>query len=214
MQMPIEHELGTLIRRMNPYTSGGRGSMLFELHARAPFVVPATAATPTLPSPASGGGSPGGTAPTAPANPAQTAARTVDAARAAVNAAREALDAAREALDAAEFGAAARGAAEPNEAVMAFHRARFATDAAIRAAEEAANAVDPLIDLSHIDFVIDDFYNNYSSADWVFRGQPQTVKRALRITYRYPFTDAPKNLPGLCATEHILVGYAGGNGSA
>jgi hypothetical protein len=76
---------------------------------------------------------------------------------------------------------------------------------------------DLLIDLAHIDLVVDDFIANYSSADWVFRGQPQTVKRALQITYRYQVMDntkqPPQAIPGVYATEHILIGYAGGNGS-
>jgi hypothetical protein len=100
-----------------------------------------------------------------------------------------------------------------NQARTAAHDA---ISAAAEAAEAAAEAGDPLIDLAHIDLVIDDFISNYSSADWVFRGQPQTVKRALRITYRYQVMDTqqpPQPIPGVYATEHILVGYAGGNGS-
>jgi hypothetical protein len=167
--MPIEHELGTLIRRMNPYTNGTRGSMLFG----SPIVAPPVAA--------------------AQANLLAAVARAWAASARARRA------------------AAAAAAAPPRAA-----RARAAADAAIAAANAAANAADPLIDLAHIDLVIDDFIANYSSADWVFRGQPQTVKRALQITYRYQVMDAqqpPQPIPGVYATEHILVGYAGGNSS-
>jgi hypothetical protein len=53
---------------------------------------------------------------------------------------------------------------------------------------------------------LDDHTENYTSVEWIFRGTPQTVKKALRITYRYPVGD------GFYATEHILIGYAGSNG--
>jgi len=175
--MPIEHELGTLIRRMNPYTDGTRGSMHFVSAGLAPVVAPADAAR------------------------AAAATAAADAAAAAAVFARRAAEAAQ-----AAHQAAAPGAADAAFANLA--RARAAADTAIAEAERAANAADPFIDLSHIELVIDDFYANYSSADWVFRGQPQTVKRALRITYRYPFKPN-----GPYATEHVLVGYAGGNGS-
>jgi hypothetical protein len=59
---------------------------------------------------------------------------------------------------------------------------------------------------------VHDHYANYSSAEWMFRGQPQTIKKALRITYRYPLLDSGGNSTGFYATEHLLIGYAGGNG--
>ena len=190
--MLIEHELGTLIRRMNPYTNGTRGTMLFGSVGLPPVVAPAAAA--------------------AAAQAAATAAHTAHVAAAA--AAQAARDAAAAAAQAAATAARAEDA--PNAAAATFTelaRARMASDIAISAAERAADAADPNIDLAHIDLVVDDFIANYSSADWVFRGRPQAVKRALRITYRYPYIDGQKNLTGLYATEHILVGYAGGNGS-
>jgi hypothetical protein len=59
---------------------------------------------------------------------------------------------------------------------------------------------------------IDDHIANYSSADWSFRGRTQTIKRALRITYRYPLLNSDNKETGFYATEHLLIGYAGGNG--
>jgi hypothetical protein len=60
---------------------------------------------------------------------------------------------------------------------------------------------------------LDDHIANYSSADWSFRGRTQTIKRALRITYRYPLLGPDqKTKTGFYATEHLLIGYAGGNG--
>jgi len=59
---------------------------------------------------------------------------------------------------------------------------------------------------------IHDHIANYSSAEWSFRGYPQTIKRALRITYRCPLKDIHDHDTGFYATEHILIGYAGGNG--
>jgi hypothetical protein len=66
-----------------------------------------------------------------------------------------------------------------------------------------------------------DYTQEYMS--WVFRGQPYKVKRALRISYRYqlpppldplnpPDPQNPPDPTGIFATEHVLIGYAGGNG--
>jgi hypothetical protein len=59
---------------------------------------------------------------------------------------------------------------------------------------------------------VHDHYENYSSAEWSFRGQPQTIKKAVRVTYRYQLKDTGGNATGFYATEHLLIGYAGGNG--
>lgn len=59
---------------------------------------------------------------------------------------------------------------------------------------------------------IHDHIENYTSAEWLFRGQSQTIKKALRITYRYPLKDINNSPTGFYATEHLLIGYAGGNG--
>jgi hypothetical protein len=56
---------------------------------------------------------------------------------------------------------------------------------------------------------VDDYAANYATGSWTFRGQPQSIKRALRITYRYPLLDANGNTTNFYATEHLLVGYAG-----
>jgi hypothetical protein len=59
---------------------------------------------------------------------------------------------------------------------------------------------------------VDDYIANYTSGTWTFRGAPQTIKRALRVTYRYPLRDIHDKPTGFYATEHLLIGYAGGNG--
>jgi hypothetical protein len=59
---------------------------------------------------------------------------------------------------------------------------------------------------------VDDYISNYTSGTWTFRGQPQTIKRALRVTYRYQLKDIHGDYTGVYATEHLLIGYAGGNG--
>jgi hypothetical protein len=59
---------------------------------------------------------------------------------------------------------------------------------------------------------IDDYFANYTSGTWTFRGQPEIIKRALRVTYRYPLKDSAGKDTGFYATEHLLIGYAGGNG--
>jgi len=52
--------------------------------------------------------------------------------------------------------------------------------------------------------------DNYEG-QWSFRGQTQTIKKGLRITYRYPKKDKADNFI-YYVTEHLLVGYAGSNG--
>ena len=59
---------------------------------------------------------------------------------------------------------------------------------------------------------VDDYIANYTSGTWTFRGAPQTIKRALRVTYRYQLKDIDGKKTGFYATEHLLIGYAGGNG--
>jgi hypothetical protein len=58
-------------------------------------------------------------------------------------------------------------------------------------------------DLSKYQVEID----NYEGA-WDFKGDTHKITRALRITYRYRV----KGGEGIMATEHLLIGYAGGNG--
>lgn len=67
-------------------------------------------------------------------------------------------------------------------------------------------------DFEQFQVEVDDYIANYTSGTWTFRGAPQTIKRALRVTYRYPLKDIHNNDTGFYATEHLLIGYAGGNG--
>jgi hypothetical protein len=105
--------------------------------------------------------------------------------------------AAAQAVAAAANAAAAAAAAAPN---------------AVAGLDAVANVADNGVDLTHIQLEVHDHFANYTSAEWSFKGAPQTIKRALRITYRYPLRDAVGNLNGLYATEHVLIGFAGGNG--
>jgi hypothetical protein len=63
--------------------------------------------------------------------------------------------------------------------------------------------------------------DNYKG-EWSFRGGIEQIKRSLRVTYRYPILATDENgdviyenghpkETGLYATEHLLIGYAGGN---
>jgi hypothetical protein len=54
--------------------------------------------------------------------------------------------------------------------------------------------------------------DNYHG-EWNFRGQIHKIEKGLRITYRYPVLDKNKKPTGVYATEHLLIGYAGGNGN-
>ena len=90
---------------------------------------------------------------------------------------------------------------------------------AINADEDKIDSDMPISDLPlRID---NDFRQDYMT--WVFRGQPYAVKRALRISYRFQLPPSPDPLhpwdyahpplpTGVFATEHVLIGYAGGNG--
>jgi hypothetical protein len=77
-----------------------------------------------------------------------------------------------------------------------------AEGAAAQTAQPAPEGSAPL-DLSQYQVEID----NYEGA-WDFKGNTHKITRALRITYRYPVKDGQ----GILATEHLLIGYAGGNG--
>lgn len=66
----------------------------------------------------------------------------------------------------------------------------------------------PDVTVQNFQVEIDDY-----QGEWTFKNQMQKVERALRITYRYPLKDKDGNPNGLWATEHLLVGYAGGNGN-
>jgi hypothetical protein len=50
------------------------------------------------------------------------------------------------------------------------------------------------------------------TAQWVFRGQAETVEKALRVEYQYDATDEQGNLLGYKVTEHLLIGFAGSGG--
>ena len=56
---------------------------------------------------------------------------------------------------------------------------------------------------------VDDYAANYATGSWTFRGQQQSIKRALRVTYRYPLIGANGQPTRFYATEHLLIGYAG-----
>jgi hypothetical protein len=96
------------------------------------------------------------------------------------------------------------------------------TPANLQAVNMAEATLDPDMDIADLNLRIDnDFRQDYMT--WVFRGQPHAVKRALRLSYRYQLPPPldPANPPdhahprpptGVFATEHVLIGYAGGNG--
>lgn len=77
----------------------------------------------------------------------------------------------------------------------------------------AENQIDLSVPMSDFNLRIDnDYRQDYMT--WVFRTQPYKVKRALRVTYRYQLPPPVAGNPptGIYATEHVLIGYAGGNG--
>jgi len=78
-----------------------------------------------------------------------------------------------------------------------------AEGAAAPASQPTSGGSSAASDLSKYHAEID----NYEGA-WDFKGNTHKITRALRITYRYPVNDGE----GILATEHLLIGYAGGNG--
>ena len=52
---------------------------------------------------------------------------------------------------------------------------------------------------------------NYAG-EWLFRGQSYRLNKAILIPYRCPLTDKDGELLPVFATQHLLIGYAGGNG--
>ncbi|HEX4617087.1 MAG TPA: hypothetical protein VH230_14355 [Stellaceae bacterium] len=81
-----------------------------------------------------------------------------------------------------------------------------------QAEQQGATDQAALSNLEKFQVEVDDYISNYTSGTWAFRGQTQTIKRALRVTYRYPLKDIDGKYTGFYATEHLLIGYAGGNG--
>jgi hypothetical protein len=62
--------------------------------------------------------------------------------------------------------------------------------------------------VAQIQVEIDDY-----KGEWAYRGQLHQIKRSLRVTYRYPVLDKKGKATGIYATEHLLIGYAGGDGN-
>ena len=58
--------------------------------------------------------------------------------------------------------------------------------------------------------------DNYQG-EWTFRGGIEQIRRGLRVTYHYKIMkkddNGVLNWTGVYATEHLLIGYAGGNGN-
>ena len=86
--------------------------------------------------------------------------------------------------------------------------AASSTPANLQAVEAAEDKINADLDISDLPLRVDnDYRQDYMI--WTFRGQPQSVKRALRLSYRY---ELPGQGSGVFATEHVLIGYAGSNG--
>jgi hypothetical protein len=73
---------------------------------------------------------------------------------------------------------------------------------------ELASAAAPAVgDLSRFHLQVDNY-----DGEWAFMGQSYRVTRSLLIPYRYPLRAADGSPTGVFATQHLLIGYAGGNG--
>lgn len=47
---------------------------------------------------------------------------------------------------------------------------------------------------------------------WVFKGQTEIIRKAIRVEYQYEATDDQGNPLGYKVTEHLLIGFAGSGG--
>jgi hypothetical protein len=76
--------------------------------------------------------------------------------------------------------------------------------------EEAQRALADAREVLHeFQLEVDNRYGSQNGGNylsWEFKGQPQTVKKAVRIEFRHPVGE------GVWITDHLLVGYAGSNG--
>lgn len=84
------------------------------------------------------------------------------------------------------------------------------TPANLQTAETDEDAVDTAMQPIDIEITVDNDYRQ-EYMNWTFRGRAYAVKRALRIRYRYQII-LNGNPTGIYATDHVLIGYAGGNG--
>jgi hypothetical protein len=81
----------------------------------------------------------------------------------------------------------------------------------LKSAQEMADRTDNAViaKLAQYQFEVDNRYGSQNGGDylsWEFKGQPQVVKKAVRIQFRHP----SKN--GGWITDHLLIGFAGSNG--
>jgi len=71
-----------------------------------------------------------------------------------------------------------------------------------------ASASGDTTDLTKIRLEVEEYEGH-----WIFKGQDQRVKKAIRIEYRYP-VDGPAGEAGVLATEYLLIGYLGAGGGS
>jgi hypothetical protein len=83
----------------------------------------------------------------------------------------------------------------------------YTTGASGTMAFAAAHPADHSIDPTNIPVEEDNY-----SAQWVFKGQTQSIEKAIRIQYTYTKTDKDGRDLGYSVTEHLLVGFAGSGG--
>lgn len=61
--------------------------------------------------------------------------------------------------------------------------------------------------IAQVQMQVDDY-----SGEWTFGGQPQHVKRSVRILYRYPVLDSSNNVL-YWLEDYLLIGYQGAGGN-
>src|ERR1700745_3705173 len=67
--------------------------------------------------------------------------------------------------------------------------------------------------LAQFQLEVDNRYGSQNGSNylfWDFKGQPHTIKKAVRIEFRHPVMEGGHPLYWI--TDHLLVGYAGSNG--
>jgi hypothetical protein len=58
---------------------------------------------------------------------------------------------------------------------------------------------------------VDNRYGGDYAGEWLFKGQPQRIAKALRFRYRIPVLDSNGNLLSY-VDDYLLVGFEGSNG--
>lgn len=75
-----------------------------------------------------------------------------------------------------------------------------------------AIAAPPVPAGTHRDRIMVEVDSKYPG-EWIFKGEPQRINKAVRIRYRFPVVDGNGNLL-YWVEDYLLIGFEGANGGA